>query len=127
MSPLDRLVGHLEVQVISYVWVRSRDFLIQLRTESRLRGWKNIALFPAHGRLQNLGMEPVPNADTFLDQKVGNTRAQLHVGRAFDWPAIEMGRHLYIVALGHPRDLLGLQNAADTPQRRLQDGGSLVA
>ena len=54
--------------------------LIQLHPESRSRGWNDIALFPANGFFQQLGVNAAPLLNAFQDQKIGRAGRDLYIG-----------------------------------------------
>ncbi len=75
--------------------------------------------------VQKFGIEAVKGLDTLQDQKVRNAGAELNIGQRFNRAAIKVRGHLGIEGLGHARDLLGFQDAADPPRGRLQNAGGL--
>src|ERR1700677_3573759 len=109
----DRTGPWHQVQRLPREGMGARDVLVQLDAESRLVGRDDVAVLPADRLLQELGLKTVPTLDALQDQEIRAARRELDVRGADDRPAIEMRRDLRVVRLGHPGDLLGLQQTAD--------------
>src|SRR4051812_33846838 len=105
----------------------SNDLLIELDAESGFARRNHVAVLPAYGLLQDPGVEAVPALDALENQEVGTAGRQLDVGGPHDGATVQVWRDLHMIDFRHAGDLLGLQDAADTAQIHLQDGGASSA
>jgi hypothetical protein len=113
--------GHFEVKVGAGVGVGARHLLVQFDAEARLVGGSH-SRPPRDRLLEDLRVKPLHSRSISRMRKFGSD------GRSGCWPPprrgrIEMRRDLRIVGFRHAGDLLGLQEAAHTAQRHLQDRG----
>ena len=96
-----------------------RDLFVKLYAQAGFGGRDDVPVLPLDGFLDDFGVEAVESLDALLNQEVGTARGYLDVGRSLQRAAVQVRGDLGVMGLGHACDLLGLQDAADPGQRRL--------
>ena len=101
------------------------DLLVQLNAQARFVRRHDVAVFPPNGLLEQLRVEPSERLDTFLDQEIGAACGNLNIGCRLDRPTVKVWSNLNVVGLRHARDLFRLQDATNSTEGGLENGGCL--
>src|ERR1700676_1169790 len=114
---------HFQVQPVALVRMALSECLVELYTESRIRGRDHVAVLPSDRFFQDVAVKALPALDALQDQEIRAAGRKLDIGRAHHRTAIQMRCDLYMLRLGHAGNLLRLEQATDTAQVHLPDGG----